>query len=116
MERISKEAATVLHAMYSQFLSRRKVGQSKQDACSFGSVQSIKDNLCSQMLLADVDDAMRELDRCGYLINDYGSNTICCCALTSEAIIDCENFTKDKLGNLINGFVTLAEFLSALHP
>lgn len=46
MERISKDAATVLHALYSQFLSRRKVGQSKSEARFFGTAESIYDDLC----------------------------------------------------------------------
>lgn len=114
MVKMSKEAATVLYAMYSQFLSRRKVGQSKQDACGFGSVESIKNDLCPQMSIADVDDAMRELGRCGYLINDYGDETISQCDLTSDAIIDCENLTKDKVKTVVNDFLTLADFLSSL--
>lgn len=116
MVRMSDEAAAVLHAMYSQFLSRRKVGQSKQEASEFGSVKAIHDDLCPQILMADVDAAMRELDRCGYLINDYGDETISQCTLTDNAIIDCKNLSRDNFGNIVNGFVTLAEFLSALRP
>ena len=70
MERISKDAATVLRALYSQYQSRRKVGQSKREALFFNSVQNIHDDLCPEMLIADVDEAMRELDRVGYLNND----------------------------------------------
>lgn len=116
MVRMSDEAATVLHALYSQYLSRRNVGYSKQDASEFGSVEDIHDDLCSQLLLDDVDSAMRELDVCGYLINDYGDETISQCTLTNDAIIDCKNITKDKFKNIVNGFVSLAEFLSALRP
>ncbi|WP_283683424.1 hypothetical protein [Parablautia sp. Marseille-Q6255] len=116
MVKMTNEAATVLHALYSQFLSRRKVGQSKNVACHFGSVQAIHDDLCPQLPIDDVDSAMRELDCCGYLINDYGDQTICLCALTNEAIIDCQNLTKDRFGNIVNGFATLADFISALRP
>lgn len=116
MVRMSKEAATVLHAMYSQFLSRRKVGQPKEEASEFGSVESIKNDLCPQMSIADVDAAMRELDRCSYLINDYGDDTITQCSLTSDAIIDCDNLTRDKIGTVVNGFLTLTDFLTSLRP
>ncbi len=116
MEKMTNEAATVLHALYSQFLSRRKVGLSKQDACDFGSAESIRNDFCPKMLVEDVDSAMRELDRCGYLINDYGDETISQCILTTDAIIDCQNLNKDKFGNIINGFISLADFISALRP
>ena len=76
MERISKDAATVLRALYSQYQSRRKVGQPKREALFFNSVQNIHDDLCPEMLIDDVDEAMRELDRVGYLNNDYGDMTI----------------------------------------
>ena len=59
MERMSKDAAKVLYALHSQYQSRRKVGQSKADACQFGSCKSIHDDLCSDMPLQDVDESMR---------------------------------------------------------
>ena len=116
MVKMTDEAATVLHALYSQFLSRRKVGQSKNVACRFGSVQAIHDDLCPQMPIDDVDSTMRELDKCGYLINDYGSQTITQCTLTDVSVIDCQNLSKDKFGNIVNGFTTLADLISALRP
>ena len=66
MERISKDAATVLHALYSQYQSRRKVRQPKYEAVFFNSVQNIHDDLCPEMLVEGVDEAMRELGRVGY--------------------------------------------------
>lgn len=109
MERISKEAAIVLHSLYSQFLSRRKVGQSKSEAREYGSAKSIKDNFCTDMSISDIEDAMRELDRNGYLLNDYGDNTITQCELTDLAIMDCESAIPDKV-------ISIADFISKFIP
>lgn len=110
MERISKDAAAVLRALYSQYQSRRKVGQTKREALSFNSVQNIHDDLCPEMLIDDVDEAMRELDRVGYLNNDYGDMTILQCCLTNAAIVDCENAVSDKA-------ISVIDFLSKIpHP
>lgn len=109
MERISKDAATVLHALYSQFLSRRKVGQSKSEARFFGTAESIYDDLCQDLCLEDVEDALRELGRCGYLINDYGEDTILNVYFTDSAIADCENATKDTI-------FSIADFASKFIP
>lgn len=110
MERISKDAATVLRALYSQYQSRRKVGQSKREALFFNSVQNIHDDLCPEMLIDDVDEAMREIDRVGYLNNDYGDMTILQCCLTNAAIVDCENAVSDKA-------ISVIDFLSKIpHP
>lgn len=109
MERISKEAAIVLHSLYSQFLSRRKVGQSKSEAREYGSAESIKNNFCSDMSVSDIEDAMRELDRNGYLLNDYGDDTILKCELTDCAIMDCESAIADKV-------ISVADFISKFIP
>lgn len=102
MKRITKDAATVLHTLYSQFWARRKTGQSKQTASFFGSAESIHDDLCNSMCIEDVEDAMCELDRVGYLVNDYGDDTIVQCFLTSVAIADCENAFSDKICSLVD--------------
>ena len=109
MERISKDAATVLHALYSQFLSRRKVGQSKSESRLFGSAESIQDDLCQDLCLEDVEDTLRELDRCGYLINDYGDDTILSVYFADPAIVDCENSIKDTT-------LSVADFISKFIP
>ena len=110
MERISKDAATVLHALYSQYQSRRKVRQPKYEAVFFNSVQNIHDDLCPEMLVEDVDEAMRELGRVGYLENDYGEMPILKCRLTDAAIVDCENAVSDKAASIM-------DFLSKIpHP
>ncbi len=54
MERISKDAATVLRALYSQYQSRRKVGQSKREALfliPFKTYMMICVPKCSSMIL-----------------------------------------------------------------
>ena len=102
MERMSKDAAKVLYALHSQYQSRRKVGQSKADACQFGSCKSIHDDLCSDMPLQDVDESMRELDSVGYLVNDYGSDTITACYLTRDAIVDFERLAQDRVMSFLD--------------
>ncbi len=62
------------------------------------------------MLIDDIDEAMRELDRVGYLNNDYGDMTILQCCLTNAAIVDCENAVSDKA-------ISVIDFLSKIpHP
>lgn len=97
MKRMSKEAAAVLYALYSQYLSRRKIGESKSIARRFSSALSIHSDLCSAMNFDDVDSALKELHRLGYVDNDYGSNTVTSCFLTDDTIIDFEYLVKDRL-------------------
>ena len=109
MKRLSKDAATLFHALYTEFLARRKVGQPKSEARMFDSAESIKNDFVPQMLLADVNDAMRELSKAGYLNNDYGSDTITVCELTDGAIADCEKIIGDKI-------LAAADFISKFIP
>ena len=109
MERLSKDAATLLHTLYSQFRSDRKSGKSKSEARMFGSAKFIQSKLIPKMLLADVEDAMRELDKVGYLNNDYGSDTITVCELTDDAIVDCEKAIGDKA-------LSITDFISKFIP
>ena len=107
MERLSKDAATLLHALYSQFLSRRKVGQSKSEAKEFSSAESIKDDFNFQMSTADVADLMWELSRVGYLNTLDYEDSIEQCELTDNAITDCENINVDKAHALVDGVISL---------
>ncbi len=102
MERMSQDATKVLYALYSQYQSRRKVGQSKYNARRFGSSESIQSDLCSSMSPNDVCDSLRELWNLEYLVCDPGSNTIVACFLTDKALTDFEYLTKDRILSFVD--------------
>ena len=100
MKRLSKNAKVVLHALCSQYHSRRLCNFSKSEASSFGSSESIHDDLCQSLSVEDIVDAQFELSSVGYLIIDPGDDSVACCELTHECIADIENVNLDTFMNV----------------
>ena len=112
MKYLTKDAAALLYTLYSQYLSRRKVGIPRSEAKEFGSAETIKEDFNLQAPVSDVTDSMWELSRAGYLVTLDCEDGIEQCELTNDAIIDCDNIAADKVHALVGGLVSLSDFVS----
>ena len=81
----------------------------RSDARSFGSSDSILTEIYEDMRIEDLDDCLRELHREGYMICDFGSDSIADSELTTKAIEELENKTKNQI-------LSIADFLSKFIP
>ena len=102
---LTKNADKLLCFMYKIFLDRKKLGQSQHEARKFiGHFYESDENL-SRWPKADVDDALMELGKSGYLRITIGPAF----ELTDLAIIKLENRFK-------NGVKDLLSFISQFVP
>ncbi|MFR5112349.1 MAG: hypothetical protein ACLTEF_13890 [[Clostridium] leptum] len=106
---LSKDAKTVLYALYKEYLSRRKQGISKSKAKNFDSAQHIYSTFFSDWSLEDIEDTLRELGRNKFLNNYYADQTIYHCELSDLAIVTMENQKKETL-------LSVADFISKFIP
>ncbi len=106
---LTKDAKTVLFTLYKEYVNRKKSGTSKLKAKNFDSANSIQENFFPKMLLEDVEDSLRELERNDFLNNFYADNTIYFCSLSDSAIALMESQTKETLLNI-------ADFIAKFIP
>lgn len=106
---LTKDAKTVLFTLYKEYEKRKKSGTSKSKAKNFDSAKSIQENFFPKMLLEDVEDSLRELERNDFLDNFYADNTIYFCSLSDSAIAVMESQTKETLLNI-------ADFIAKFIP
>ncbi len=99
---LTNDSKKVLYILYSEYKARRSAGSSKSDAVCFLSAESIRDDFFPDLLLEDVEDALRELGSEGYLNNLYADDTIALCFLTNDAITSIEQLPIDTLKSLLS--------------
>ena len=101
---ITKDAEKMLVALYKTYLSRRKNGLSKQEACYFADDYFSTEKPFSEENCNDVNDTRIELGEAGLLRNFIGGD----CELTKPAIIYLENRFKNDLTDVLS---VLAQFI-----
>lgn len=106
---ITNESKAVLYEMHNYYSMQRKCGKPKREAVYFGSAHKIRENLFPELLLEDVEDALIELKRDGFISGQLCDNSIECCALTDSAIVSIERLPVSALS-------TLCKFLSLFMP
>lgn len=106
---LTRESKIVLYHMYKEYLVRRDNHVSRSSAKRFGSAESIHSSLFPDWSLEDIEDVLRELDRNGFLSNQYYDASVLECALSDSAIVKMENQKKETL-------LTLADFISRFIP
>lgn len=102
---ITKDAYNVLCTLYREYLNRRKEGASKVDAVQFSPAPEINENLFPGIPLDDLNDAILELGRSGYLKIYIGGAFL----LEKSAIILMESRFK-------NGIKEVTDFISKFIP
>ena len=95
---ITKDAEKMIVALYKVYLSRRKAGQSKQEARRYEDNYFDITSPFSKMHPADVSDTRLELAQCGLLRVYIGGD----CELTDHAIIYLENRFKNGLSDVLS--------------
>ena len=98
---ITKDAEKMLVALYRVYLSRRKDGQSKQEARRYNDGYFVETDPFSKMHPTDVSDTQLELAQSGLLKVYIGGD----CELTDHAIVYLENRFKNGLNEVI-AFIT----------
>ena len=106
---LSTDAKKMIFVLYGEYKNRRNHGISKNDSKEFQSPESIQESFFPLWSIDDVDSAMRELDKNGYLQVVYASGTINDCCITDEAIAKLENQPKET-------FLNIADFISKFIP
>lgn len=106
---MTKDAAKVLRRIYEKYLDCLDLGLSRSDAKSFGSIDEICTDMFSDIRIEDLDDRLRELHREGYLVCDYGDDSIYDVELTTKAISELESKTKNQI-------LSIADFISKFIP
>ena len=99
---MTNDAKTMLYHLYQEYLVRRDNHLPKTKAKDFGSSDTIQKSLFPDWCLEDVDDTLRELHRCGFVLNHYASNSIYHCTLTDDAICTMEKQKKETILNVLD--------------
>ena len=81
----------------------------RSDARSFGSADDIFAEMSEDIRIEDLEDCLRELHREGYMVCDFGSDSIADSELTTKAIEELKNKTKNQI-------LSIADFLSKFIP
>lgn len=99
---LTNDSKAVLYILYSEYRNRRKLGFSKSFSKTFGSAEKIQKDFCSNKILEDVEDSLRELGRNDFLNNFYADDTVTESELTDFAICTLEEQSRETLSSLIN--------------
>jgi hypothetical protein len=105
--RLSQDAEYLLCELYTAYRIRRKNGMTSDKAKLFGGSKAIQTEFIQQWPTNDIDEAARELHRCGMLLCGYGDNSIRNCVLLSNGIVYMEHHFGDKLDQLIQRIAAL---------
>ena len=108
---LSKEANTLIRAIYKEFKRRRKSSISKEEARSFGDSDSIQSNIVKTWNINDIDEACRELTTAQILDCLFLDNTVGETILTNFGISFMENRTSSKLSALWKVLEMIRSFL-----
>ena len=106
---MTKDALKVLKRLYDTYLKRLSYGMPRSDARSFGSADDIFAEMSEDIRIEDLEDCLRELHREGYMVCDFGSDSIADSELTTKAIEELKNKTKNQI-------LSIADFLSKFIP
>lgn len=94
---LSKEAKTLIRAIYKEYKRRRKAGMPKDQARSFGDSDTIQANILDKWNINDIDEACQELNNAGLIDCLLLDSTIGETDLTDEGINFMENYNTGKL-------------------
>lgn len=106
---LTKDAKSTLYTLYEEYCDRRKHGFSKTSSKEFGSAKDIHDKHFPDVLLEDVEDSLRELDRNNFLNNFYADYTVYDCELSDYAIATLDALPRETL-------LSIADFISKFIP
>ncbi len=104
-ENLTRDADKILCTLYGEYLNRRKDGSSKEDAAAFNPSQDIQDELFPDTPLDDLNDALSELNKAGFIKMNITDSF----ELQKSAIIDLE-------GRFKKGLIEVTDFISKFIP
>lgn len=105
---ISNDANKLLCLLYKGYLEKRKSGETKDKAKSFGGYLNIQQNFVPKWTPDDTDDTCRELDREGYIECRYYDGHVFSSALNDSAVVYMENRFKSGLSEVMD---TISKFV-----
>lgn len=103
--KLTKDSDRLICLLYKDYLERRKSGESKSIARTFGSSHDIHNRLVPDQIFDDVDDTCRELSRAGLLDCMWADNIAYFVTISDDGIIYMENRFK-------NGLMSVVDFLT----
>lgn len=99
---LTRDSEKLICVMYKDYLEKRKSGQSKSQANSFGSSHNIHERLLPDWIFEDVDDTCRELSRAGLLNCMWADDIAYRVRISDQGIIYMENRFKNGLSGVID--------------
>ncbi len=102
MDDLTNDAKFLISAMYKEYLERRKIGKTKEEATNFQSEKVIAQEIMPEWKEADVNYTIAELKSHGFLDATAAGNAFMWVKMTSKAISALEVTFQDKVDSVLN--------------
>lgn len=102
MDELTNDAKFLISTLYSEYLKRRKEGQSKEQSIFFDDVESIHSQYMNEWMIEDVNFTCFELLNNSFILGQPADDSIIFIRLSTKAIAGLEVTFKDKVDKVLD--------------